>query len=114
MNTSTSRSVGSLILNISFDASPWMMPVVRRSQVQVGNVCVDLRRRNVTVPEQRLNGARISAVLQQMRCKAVSQCVRRNILDADFLRVAFDHGPRKLTRERPATMQKNKRRRRLP
>lgn len=81
-----------------------MVPIIRRSQVQVGDMCVDLRRRNITVPEQRLDRTRISTVLQQMRSKAVPQRVRRNILDANFFSVSFDHGPRDLSCERPATI----------
>src|SRR6185369_13521239 len=109
MKSSMSRSVGALILNIRFDACPWMVPVIRRSQVQVGDVRVDLRRRNITVPEQRLDRTRISTVLQQMRGEAVPQRVWRNIFNAYFFRVSLDHGPRNLSCERPAPIQKNKR-----
>jgi hypothetical protein len=86
-----------------------MMPVISRSQMQVGYMRVDLRRRNVTVSEQLLNGTRIGAVLQQMRRKAVSQRVWRNIFDAGRFPVSLDHGPRHLSRKRPATMKENKR-----
>src|ERR1051325_7695832 len=86
-----------------------MMPVVSRSQVQVGDVRVDLRRRDVTVSEQPLHRTRISAVLQQVRRKAVSQGVRRNIPDADFFCMPLDHGPCDLSCERKAAIQKHER-----
>src|SRR5688572_6711364 len=53
-------------------------------------------------------------MLQEMRGKAMSQRVRRNILDARLFRVSLDHGPRKLPRERPPAIQKNVWRRLFP
>ena len=81
-----------------------MMPVIRRSQMHVGDVRVDLRGRDITVPEQRLHRTGVRAVLQKMSREAVSQRVWRNVLDPDLLRVTLDHGPRELSRERPAAM----------
>ena len=56
------------------------MPIVRGAQMQIRDVCINLRRRNIAVPEQRLNRTRIRAVLQEMRGKAVSQRMRRHVL----------------------------------
>ena len=81
-----------------------MVTVIRRSQMHVGNVRVDLRGRDITVPEQRLHRTRVRAVLQKMSREAVSQRVWRNVLDPHLLRVTLDHGPRELSRERPAAM----------
>src|SRR6185369_14961658 len=52
-------------------------------------------------------------MLQQMSREAVPQRVRRNVFDTDVFSVTLDHGPRKLSRERPSTMQKNIWRRRF-
>jgi len=41
---------------------------------------IDLRRRNIGVPEHFLDDAKIGAVAQQVRRKAVSQKVRVNVL----------------------------------
>ena len=57
-----------------------MMPIVSRAQVHVGNVRVDLRRRDIAMAQQRLHRTRISTVLQEVRGKAMSQRVRRNTL----------------------------------
>ena len=40
------------------------MIIVSSAQVTIGDVRVDLRGRDVAVPEQRLNGTRVGAVLQ--------------------------------------------------
>ena len=91
-----------------------MMPIVSRAQVHVGNVRVDLRRRDIAMAQQRLHRTRISAMLQEVRGEAMSQRVRRAIFDARLFRVSLDHGPRKLSRERPSSIQKNVRRRPVP
>ena len=44
------------------------------------DVCIDLRRRYVSVSKHFLDDAQIGAVSQQMRCEAVSQKVRVNVL----------------------------------
>ena len=41
-------------------------------------VRVDLSRRNIAVPQKRLNKTKICAAFQQMRCKGMTQCVWRN------------------------------------
>src|SRR6185503_810027 len=81
--------------------------------MQIGDVCINLCRGNVAVSEKSLNRTRIGPVLQEMRGKAVSQRVRRNIIDSNLLRMSLDHGPRELPREWPAAMQKDIRRRLL-
>src|SRR6185503_9359949 len=48
-----------------------------------------------------------------MRRKAVPQSVRGNILNSRVHGVTPDHGPRKVSRKRPPTMQENIWRRRL-
>ena len=69
------------------------MIVVSRPQMPVRDVCVDLRRRNITVSEQRLNGTRVGAALQQVSGKTVAQRVGRNINQTDLRGVGFDDGP---------------------
>ena len=51
---------------------------------------VDLRRRNVGVPEHLLDRADIGAVLNEMRRERMPQSVRRNILEAAFFGVFLD------------------------
>lgn len=53
-----------------------MMLVVSTTQMTIGDVRVDLRRRDVAVSQQRLHRTRISAVLQQVRCETVPESVR--------------------------------------
>jgi len=83
------------------------MAVICRPQMKIGDVRIDLRRRDIAVTKQRLHRSRIGAMLQQMSREAVPQSVRRNILDARFFRMDFDHGPRNLSCERPPAMQEN-------
>ena len=83
------------------------MPVVRRSQMHVCDVRVDLCGGDVAVSEQRLHGTRVCAMLQKMGREAVSQRVWRNVFDAHLLGVVLDHGPRKLSRKRPPAIQKH-------
>lgn len=49
-----------------------MMPIVSRAQVHVGNMRVDLRRRDVGMAQQRLHRTRIGTVLQEVRGEAMS------------------------------------------
>ena len=74
-----------------------MVIVISSAQVLVSNVCIDLRGGNVAVAKQRLHGTRIGAVLQQVSGKTVTQCMWRNVADADAFRVTLDGGPGKLT-----------------
>ena len=55
---------------------------------------VDLRRRYVGVAQHLLDDSQIRAVAEQMRCEAVSQKVRINVLfQADPLRVLLNDLP---------------------
>jgi len=74
-----------------------MVPVIRSSQVEIGDVRVDLRRGNVAVSEQRLNRTRVGAVLQQVSGEAVAQRVWRNVIQTDFRSVSLDDSPGKLS-----------------
>src|SRR5882672_11869970 len=73
-----------------------MMIIVSRTQMAIGDVCVDLRCRNIAVAKQRLDRTRVGAMLQQVSRKAMTQSVRRNILETNLRRVGFYHCPRKL------------------
>ena len=53
-----------------------MKSIVRLAHVQVGDVRVNLSRRDVTVSQQRLHRTRIRAMLHQVRAKTVPQGVR--------------------------------------
>ena len=83
------------------------MAIIRRSQMPIRDVCIDLRRRNITVTQKGLNRTRVSAVLQEMSGEAVTQRVWRNVLESRLFGVPPDHGPCEVSRERPAAMQKN-------
>ena len=43
---------------------------------------IDLRCGDITVPQHLLDITDISAMIQKMRCKAVTQCVRMSLWDA--------------------------------
>ena len=53
-----------------------MMLGVQLFKALPGNVRVDLRGREITVTQQHLDYAQISAAIQQMRRKSVAQAVR--------------------------------------
>src|SRR5205807_4510184 len=75
-----------------------MKSIVSLPHMHVGDVGVNLRRRNVAVPEQGLHGTRVGAVLQQVRRKAVPQRVRRDVGHARFLCVLLNDSPGVLSR----------------
>ena len=83
------------------------MAIIRRPQMYICDVRIDLRCRDVAVTKQGLHRSRISPVLQQMSREAVSQSVRRNVFDAGFFGVALDHGPCNLSCERSPSVQEN-------
>ena len=58
--------------------------------MSIGNVGVDLRRRNISVPEHLLDRADIGAVLDQMRRKRMPQRMGRNALKTTFFGVSAD------------------------
>ena len=62
-----------------------MMLRVQFLQAFARHMRVDLRGREVAVPEQHLHHAQVRAVIQQMRRKGMAQRVRRQFLfDAGF------------------------------
>ena len=54
--------------------------------MRVGNMRINLRRRNIGVSEHLLNRANIGAILNQMRGETMAQSVRRNVFAARFFR----------------------------
>jgi hypothetical protein len=56
----------------------WMMCLISRAQTLTCDVCVELRRPEVTVPEQHLYGAGIRPSLQKVRGETVAQAVWRH------------------------------------
>ncbi len=91
-----------------------MMAVICRPQMKIGDVRIDLRRRDIAVTKQRLHRSRVGAVLEQMSREAVPQSVRRNVFNTSLFCVSLDHGPRKLSCEGPPPVQENIGRRLLP
>ncbi len=73
------------------------MFVVRIPQMAIGDMRVDLRRRDIAVTQQRLDRTRVSAVLQQMRGETVAQCMRRDILHPGLVCITLNQGPGKLS-----------------
>ncbi len=49
--------------------------------MRAGDVCVDLRRRNIGVAEHLLNGAYIGVILHKMRRERMPQRMRRNAFE---------------------------------
>jgi hypothetical protein len=82
-----------------------MKPIICLAHVQVGDVRVNLSRRNVTMSEQRLHRTRVRAMLHQVSSKTVTQCVRGNVRDLSLGGVRFDNAPCQLTVERATTIQ---------
>src|SRR6266403_2656432 len=74
-------------------ARPWMKSIVSLAHVQVSDVRINLRRRNVRVAQERLHRTRVRTVLHQMRAKTVTQSVRRNIRYACIGSVSLDDRP---------------------
>ena len=64
--------------------------VVRLFKMSVGDVCVDLRRRNVRMAKHLLDRTDIGTVLNKMRGERMPQSMRRNALKAAFFRVFAD------------------------
>ena len=84
-----------------------MVSIVGGTEVNIGHVCVDLSGRDVAVSQHGLNGTRVGAVLQQVRRETVTQRVGRHVFDSHFFRVALDHRPGELSRERFAAVQED-------
>ena len=75
------------------------------------DVRIDGRRRDVGVPEQELDDAKIGAVVEKMRREGVSKHVRRERSgrDAGARGVALDQQPERLARERTVARERLKR-----
>ena len=59
---------------------------------------IDLGGRNIAVPHHFLNGVEICTVFQQVRGKAVPQCVGRDVfIDMRLFLIAFHDFPKALT-----------------
>jgi hypothetical protein len=54
-------------------------------------VCVDGRRRNISMPEQFLDHPKVTIVLKQMSCEAMPKQVRVNALTEAGQRRELDH-----------------------
>src|SRR5262245_55195463 len=67
----TSRRTPKLLLH----PRAWMKAIVRRTQMHVRNMRVDLRSGDVAMAQQRLYRTRVSAVLQQVSRKTMPQRV---------------------------------------
>src|SRR5574341_270768 len=84
-------------------AFPRMKAPVRVLESGAGDMSVDLRRRNVGMPEHRLHGAQVGAAFEQMGREGVAQRMR-----ADFLinprgqGIAANQFPKALARQRLA------------
>ena len=76
----------------------WMMLRMQTFEPLLGHQRVDLGRRQRTVPKQHLQGAQISAMIEQMGGKRMSQHMRRNALacNSSTQRVILDQGPEHL------------------
>src|SRR4029077_15614778 len=84
---------------------PGMKLFVHLLQPSPRDVRVDLRRRDVGVPEHHLYGAQIGTVFQQMRGEGVPEHVRRDAAgEAGLASVLRDLHPQRLPRHRPAAI----------
>src|SRR4030095_7783085 len=77
-----------------------MKPVVHGSHTLREYVCVDLRGRQIGVPEHHLDGAKIRSALEEMRGERVPEDVRaERSAEACLTRVAFQDLPESNARE---------------
>ena len=76
---------------------PRMKSIVCLAHVHIGDVGVNLGRRDVAVAEQCLHRTRVCATLHQVSPKTVTQRVRRNVWDLSFGGVRFDDAPGELS-----------------
>ena len=71
-------------------------------QPLLGDMGINLRRRQIRMPEKHLHRAKISAVVEKVRSKGVAQGVRREVTtDVRHQAVSLDHMPAGLPRHRP-------------
>ena len=79
-----------------------MEPSYDLPQARLEHVRVDLRRRQIGVPEHRLDRAQIRAALEQVRREGMPQHVRRQMTaDAGLLAVDAQQLPEAGPRQRP-------------
>ena len=83
-----------------------MKSIVGFAHMQVGDMRVDFRRRDISVAQKCLHRTRISAMLHQVRTKAVTQSVRRDVRHAGGRGMSLNDGPGGLPAQRTATVQK--------
>src|SRR5437870_1511304 len=95
----------SLVFSASSPSSR-MKSIVGFTHVQIGNVRINLGRRDVCMPEQRLHRSRVSAMLHQVRGKAVTERVWRDSRNPGALSMSFHDGPCRLSRQSSSAMQK--------
>ena len=91
-----------------------MVPIIRVTQMAISDVRVDLRRRDIAVAQQRLHRARIGSTLQEVRGKAVTQRMRRNVFQSCFGGVTFDRDPDKMCCQRAPSAREQVKRIRVP
>ena len=83
-----------------------MKSIVRLAHVYIGNVRVNLGRRDVGVSQQRLHRTGIGAMLHQVRAEAVPQGMRRDVRHAGRSRMGLNDCPRSLARHRAPAVEK--------
>src|ERR1700687_3019447 len=91
-------------------SSPRVMLAMERLEALARDVGVDLRGRNVRMPEEELHHAQIGAVIDEVRREGVAQSMRGNRLaNAGRARMALHQRPERLTCHRRATRSNEKR-----
>src|ERR1700728_1337963 len=86
-------------LDRPFGSAARMMARVQFLQALAGHVRIDLRGRQVAVPEQHLHHPQIRPVVEQMGCERVSERVRGEIaINARLAGITFDDVPERLAR----------------
>src|SRR6202011_2639457 len=74
-----------------------VMLAVQLFQALTSHVGIDLCRGQITVTQEHLHDAQVSAVIEQMRGKRVPQSMRRKVFgDSGLTRVALDDVPERL------------------
>src|SRR5712671_5975211 len=79
--------------SLALPARARMKSIVSLAHVQVSDVRINFRCRDVRMTQERLYRTRIRAVLHQMSTKTVTQCVWRDIRHACMRSVSLDNRP---------------------
>src|SRR3989338_1140896 len=88
----------------------WMELLVYPFQARTLDMRVDLRRRDVRMPQKLLHHAQIGAILQKMRGERMPQNMRINFFsDAGLAGVLFEQTPHGLARHAPPQARHEKR-----